>query len=178
MRFNVAQLLQEGVGARRNYSLDETFEPLPETGVTRANGEITLTHIDKGVWASGTIETNAFGTCARCLAISEYSLRFRLNEEYLPTMDIDSGAPVSKSFIDEAGEGNFALDADHTLDLTEAVRQYAIINLPMKPLCNGNCAGLCSTCGANLNDSPCNCTTKTDSRWSPLLDLLAANTKG
>ncbi len=62
MRFNVAQLLQEGVGARRNYSLDVTFEPLPETGTTRANGEITLTHMDNAVWASGPIEINAFGT--------------------------------------------------------------------------------------------------------------------
>jgi uncharacterized protein len=177
MRFNVAQLLQEGVGARRNYSLDVTFEPLPETGTTRANGEITLTHMDNAVWASGPIETNAFGTCARCLNISEYSLHFRLNEEYIPTMDIYSGAPVSDNVIDETGEGTFALEVDHTLDLTEAVRQYAIVNLPMNPLCNSNCAGLCSTCGTNLNDSHCDCTTHTDSRWSPLLDFLVTNTK-
>ena len=177
MRFNVAQLLKEGVGARRNYSLDETFEPWPETGTTRVRGEITLTSMNRGIWISGPIETNASSTCARCLTLSERSVRFRVDEEYLPTVEIDSGTPVSAQESQEAKEGTFILDSHHTLDLTEAVRQYVIINLPMKPLCHQNCAGLCSTCGANLNDHPCDCSTYADSRWSPLLDLLTADGK-
>jgi uncharacterized protein len=177
MRFNVAQLLKEGIGARRNYSLDETFEPLPETGTTKVRGEITLTSMDKGIWANGRIEANAFGICARCLTLSEYSVRFRVDEEYLPTVEIDGGAPVSAQESQEVREGAFTLDSHHTLDLAEAVRQYVIINLPMKPLCRQNCAGLCYACGANLNDRPCDCSTYADSRWSPLLDLLTADGK-
>ena len=178
MRFNVAQLLKEGIGARRNYSLDETFEPLPETGTTKVKGKISLTRMDKGIWANGPIEANASSICARCLTLSEHSVRFRVDEEYLPTVEFDSGAPISAQKSREIREDAFTLDSHHTLDLTETVRQYVVINLPMKPLCHQNCAGLCSACGANLNDRPCDCSTYTDSRWSPLLDLLAANGKG
>lgn len=175
MQFNVSQLLKEGVGSRRSYSLDETFEALPEIGTTRVRGEITLTRIDKGIWVSGPIETNASGTCSRCLAPAEFPVRFRLDDEYLPTVDIDSGAPIRVPNIED---GAFTLDSHHTLDLTEAVRQYVIINLPMKPLCRQNCAGLCSTCGANLNDHPCDCSPSPDSKWSPLRDLLTARGMG
>ena len=173
MRFNVSQLLKEGVGARRSYSLDETLEALPETGTTKVQGEITVTRIDAGIWVSGPLEANASSLCGRCLTLAEFTVRFHLDEEYLPTVEIDTGAPLKMT--EEAKEGVFTLDSHHTLDLTEAARQYVIINLPMKPLCRQNCAGLCSTCGANLNDNPCDCPTSIDSRWSPLLDLLASN---
>ena len=173
MQINVAQLLKESVGSRRSYSLDEAFEALLETGTTRIQGEIIITRIDKGVWVSGQIETNASSLCGRCLTLAEHSVSFRLDDEYLPTVEIDSGAPIRVT--EEVKEGAFTLDSHHTIDLTEAVRQYVIISLPMKPLCRQNCAGLCFTCGVNLNDTPCDCPTSTDSRWSPLLDLLAAN---
>jgi uncharacterized protein len=172
MRFNVSQLLKEGVGARRSYSLDETFEAMPETGTSRIKGEITITRIDIGVWLNGDIEANAASLCGRCLTPAEYTVRFRLDEEYLPTVEI--GACVQPRSPETVKEGTFTLDSSHTLDLTEAVWQYAIINLPMKPLCRQTCAGLCSTCGANLNDSPCDCSKSADARWSPLLNLLAA----
>jgi uncharacterized protein len=173
MRFNVSQLLKEGVGARRSYSLDETLEPLLETGTTRVKGEITVTRIDNGVWVSGHMEANASSLCGRCLTSAEYTVRFRLDDEFLPTVEMDGGAPAGAS--DDVKEDTFTLDSHHTLDLTEAARQYVIINIPMKPLCRQNCAGLCSTCGTNLNDNTCDCQNSIDSRWSPLLGLLAAN---
>ena len=46
---------------------------------------------------------------------------------------------------------------DQVLDLSEAVRQYALLALPMKPLCQEDCAGLCPQCGANLNGGSCSC---------------------
>ena len=174
MRFNVAQLMKDGVGSRRSYPLDETLEALPETGASLVRGHITLTRTDVGIWLSGPIETNALVTCSRCLNPAERSIRFSIDEEYLPTVDINSGAAIK---VPEVKDGAFTLDHNHILDLTEAVRQYAIINLPMKPLCRQDCAGLCSTCGANLNDGECACSAPVDSRWSPLLELLAVNEK-
>ena len=178
MRFNVAQLLKEGVGARRSYAIDETLEPLAETGTTRVKGSITVTRIDNGVWASGSIEANAFSACARCLTSAEHPVRFRMDEEILPTVTIDSGSPQAVKSAQAVREGLFTLDSRHNLDLTEAVRQYVIINLPMKPLCRRDCAGLCASCGVNLNDHQCGCSAGVDSRWGPLLELLAAGGRG
>jgi uncharacterized protein len=171
MRFNVAQLLKEGVGSRRSYSLDETVDTLPESGTTRVWGELVLTCTDKGIWVNGPIETNASGVCSRCLSPAQFQMRFRIDDEYLTTVEIDSGSPIN---VLEVTDGALTLDSQHTLDLTEAVRQYIIVHLPMKPLCRQGCAGLCSACGANLNDAPCTCSAARDSRWSPLLDLLTS----
>ena len=172
MRFNVSQLLKDSVGSRRSYPLDETFDALQETGTSRVRGQVTLTRTDVGVWISGPIEANAFSTCSRCLNPAECPVHFGIDEEYLTTVDIAGGGAIT---VPEVEEGAFTLDPNHILDLTEAVRQYAIINLPMKPLCRQDCAGLCFTCGANLNDGGCGCSAPVDSRWSPLLGLLAVN---
>lgn len=171
MQFNVAQLLKEGVGSRRSYSLDESFEALQETGTTRAWGKIVLTCTDKGIWVSGPVDANAFSPCSRCLNPSEHLVHFRFDEEYSPTVGIDTGAPTQ---VPEEREGTFTIDSHHILDLAEAVRQHVIVSLPMKPLCHQRCAGLCLTCGANLNEGRCVCSAHTDSRWSPLLNLLTA----
>ncbi|RMH20414.1 MAG: DUF177 domain-containing protein [Acidobacteria bacterium] len=45
------------------------------------------------------------------------------------------------------------------------------LNVPMKPLCRDDCAGLCGTCGADLNDGPCGCGAPADPRWSGLAAL-------
>ena len=43
------------------------------------------------------------------------------------------------------------------------------LNIPMKPLCRPDCAGLCPTCGADLNLGPCGCPTGgSDPRWAGL----------
>jgi uncharacterized protein len=42
----------------------------------------------------------------------------------------------------------------------------------MKPLCEENCAGLCPSCGSNLNDGPCDCKHEAiDPRWEGLQGL-------
>ena len=67
-----------------------------------------------------------------------------MEEEYLP---------LSASVEADA----FVIDESHVLDLGEAVRQYTLLALPMKPVCRETCAGLCPCCGTNLNHGPCGC---------------------
>jgi uncharacterized protein len=62
------------------------------------------------------------------------------------------------------------------LDLTEVVTQYAAISLPMKPVCRRECAGICASCGEDLNESRCTCdSSPVDSRWEALLELAASD---
>lgn len=44
-----------------------------------------------------------------------------------------------------------------TIDVKEFVRQEIILHFPPIPVCSKSCKGLCSSCGADLNDKPCNC---------------------
>lgn len=55
------------------------------------------------------------------------------------------------------------------IDLRPAIRETWLLSAPAYVQCREDCKGLCPTCGTNLNESTCNCTTtKTDPRWDAL----------
>jgi uncharacterized protein len=44
-----------------------------------------------------------------------------------------------------------------------------IVELPMAPVCRGDCRGLCPVCGADRNDTDCgHGDTPADPRWAAL----------
>jgi len=55
------------------------------------------------------------------------------------------------------------------IDITEDVRQTALLSVPLKLLCHAGCRGLCPQCGKNLNKESCACTgDASDGRWEAL----------
>jgi uncharacterized protein len=45
--------------------------------------------------------------------------------------------------------------------------------VPMAPICDPGCRGICPQCGKNLNEGPCACAAEPpDTRWAKLADLL------
>lgn len=134
MKINVAQQLKEPVGSVRHYEVNETSEdgfPI--------HGEVQLLRTNRSILATGSLTTTARCECSRCLEQFDYPLSMEIEEEYFLTRDAVSGLPITPPT--EAGA--FLIDENHILDLGEAVRQYTIITLPMKPVCRQNCAGLC-----------------------------------
>jgi uncharacterized protein len=66
---------------------------------------------------------------------------------------------------------------DGVIDLAELVREQLYLALPMKPLCQEACRGLCSECGTNLNSGACACTHDwEDPRLAPLKALARNKT--
>jgi uncharacterized protein len=117
----------------------------------------------------GELYTKVELTCSRCLSLFKYPVKINFEEEYIPTIDITNG--VSLSSPEEPG--SFVIDEHHVIDLTEAIRQYTLLTMPMKPLCREDCAGLCQGCGQSLNQGPCHCPPQAiDARWSELSKLL------
>jgi len=130
---NVATLLKEPVGSRRDYDLGEI---ICEPGTTR--GKLTLTHTGRGVLVRGEVTAEVELTCSRCLEDFCYTLTFPAEEEFLRTVD-DAGSMTHPRPEDSGG---FALGSDNTLDIGEFIRQYTLLNLPMKPLCRPDCTGI------------------------------------
>jgi uncharacterized protein len=63
--------------------------------------------------------------------------------------------------------------SDFRVDITEPIRQVLILAVPLKPLCAETCRGLCASCGANLNETGCDCKRdNTDPRWEGLKGFL------
>ena len=151
MQINVSQQLKAPVGAARNYELSETTEVAGSESTVK--GQVKLTRTDRGILASVALHTEVEVTCSRCLISYNYPLSLNIEEEYFPVTDTVTGAPIP--LPDEPG--CFTIDEHYLLDLSGAINQYALLTIPMKPLCRKDCAGLCPNCGHNLNDGPCNC---------------------
>ncbi len=166
LQINVSQQLKAPIGSKRVYQVDEKVDIAGSDCLVQ--GEIELVRADRSILATGTLQTEIELTCSRCLSLFGYPLTIHFEEEYFPTIDVFSGAPLPQS--DEPD--SFTIDEHNILDLTEAIRQYALLAIPIKPLCAEDCAGLCPTCGANLNEVSCSCPPKAaDPRWAELKKL-------
>jgi len=155
MQINVAQLLKWPVGTTRIHPIDND-QPLrldQEHAITVTGGRVRLDRIDTGVLARGDMDGLVDMECGRCLEVFQAQLHVHFEEEFAPSIEIHSGAPLPPPQDDLI----FTIDENHILDLSEALRQNVIVSLPIQPICRTNCAGLCPTCGSNRNEQSCNC---------------------
>jgi uncharacterized protein len=170
MQIDVSQLLKGHVGFTRDYDVDEVVDISGADSIVK--GEVTLIRTDTGILAKGTLYTDVEVTCSRCLMPFSCPLTLHIEEEYFPTVDVLTGEQLGEPEDSES----FNIDEYQVLDLSEAIRQYGVTALPMKPLCRENCAGLCTECGKNLNLGACDCPQQEiDSRWAKLKELLPVN---
>jgi uncharacterized protein len=155
MQINVAQLLKWPEGTTRIHPID-TDQPLPldeESTVALTSGRVRLDRIESGILARGDVEGVVDMECSRCLEPFQAPIRVHFEEEYAPSIDVTSGAPLPPPDDDMT----FSIDENHILDLSEAIRQNIIASLPIQPICKTDCAGLCPICGNNRNEQPCDC---------------------
>lgn len=160
MLFNVSQLLREPVGSTRRFSLEQ--DPPVHHGsvlLTRTPGGV-LVHVDADV----IIEDR----CSRCLVPFGYPAHVRFDEIYVQQVDVMTGARLEQAEDPDA----FLIALNHTIDITEAVRQYTEVAAAMQPLCRPDCPGICPECGQDLSIAPCRCDrAPADPRWAALAAL-------
>ena len=168
MELNVSQLLMEPSGSRREYDLDDWLSLDEGHRDLIVRGRVSLLRTNKSVWVSAGLRSALKRQCGRCLVEYSHAIDFQLEEEYVPTLNPLTGGRVPPP---SDGSDYYLIDENHTLDLTEPVREYIIMSEPMKPLCSQGCAGLCANCGSDLNVEKCGCGEPIDPRWAALLDL-------
>jgi uncharacterized protein len=157
VKLNVAQLMKSPVGTTREYDLEETLREVEDQKLTRpVRVHLHLTRINDGLLARGDVDTGLTAECSRCTEPSEQPLSFRFEEQFRPTIDIATGQPL-KDDDEDPGGPVYTIDANHTMDVDEVLRQGIVIETPMHPLCRPDCLGLCPRCGANLNLGACDC---------------------
>ena len=164
MRINVAELLKEPVGSSRRCQIDES---VGKEGIASIKGNVSLTRTSYSILVKGAMIANVTETCCRCLNPIDCTVGFGLDEEFFRRVDIPSDlASAGKA------DGSTTIDENNELDLSEVMGQYTLLAMPTKPLCRPDCAGLCSSCGHDLNQCPCQCSSGTsDQRWSKLVRL-------
>lgn len=177
MQYNVAQLLRAPTGTVRRREIDEPaaeVQALLDGDGIRAHGplqgSVTLMQTTDSILVTGALETTVELVCDRCLTPFETEVTLQMEENFRPTIDVESGAALPPVKGEELAT---LIDEQHILDLSEVVRQMILLEAPMHPVCRPDCKGLCPRCGQNLNEGQCDCETEiVDPRWSKLQSLL------
>ena len=172
MRYNVAQLIKEGIGASRHHDIVGDLYDIDgnNPGPVHVEGKVRLLRTIEGVLAVGSARMALAFECRRCLELADAEVTFEFEEEYVPSIDVETGVklPIGEEYGPEV-----VIDEHHILDLTEVLRQYAVTTTAELDLCRPDCKGLCPECGANRNLETCACDLSwVDPRFATLAKLL------
>ena len=126
---------------------DPTFEGLDLglDGPLSVRGRLQATSEGEFYWQA-TLIGAIRATCRRCLA----DLVCAVETEVGVMFSTDPDAADDPSVYPVAEESR-------TVDVRTAVREELALSAPAYALCREDCAGLCPTCGADLNAGPCGC---------------------
>lgn len=132
--------------------------------------------VDKGdlpgeYFVEGSSNFTADLSCARCVEpypfahASTFHVRFRPR----PALSGDENEEVE---IGDAEELDVEFYTDRTIPLKDLALEQVQLSIPMKPLCDESCLGLCPVCGANRSREACQCEMSiVDDRWDALRGL-------
>jgi len=122
----------------------------------------TVTNTGAGIVVSGTVEVDVRAQCSRCLR--DFVLTVTGDVEGFYVM------PGAERDLPDEQEHGFVRQG--SADIIEAVLSALALELPFAPLHAIDCAGICPTCGADLNESECSCAPPESSSPFALLKAL------
>jgi uncharacterized protein len=135
MKVQIDQIRPEGL------TIEAKLDPKElalDTEIAAVQGPLALTarlqRVNDVVQARMSIMGLIKLVCCRCL------------EDYTVAVDTDFDVdyPLEKGI--------------RTIDLDPDIRDYILLDYPIKPLCKEDCKGLCPKCGQNLNSvTKCDC---------------------
>ncbi|MGZ4449790.1 MAG: YceD family protein [Nocardioides sp.] len=126
--------------------------------------DLRIEAVMEGVLVTGTATAALEGECVRCLEPLEDDLSATFQELFVYDTP---GQELSPEEDDEVSTLQ-----DDLLDLEPLLRDAVVLALPFQPLCEDDCPGLCTECGARLADDPEHShEAAIDPRWAGLTEL-------
>ncbi|MBD2759161.1 DUF177 domain-containing protein [Yimella sp. cx-573] len=127
--------------------------------------DLRIESVMEGVLVSGSARATATGACVRCLD----PVHEEVNVEF---QELFAYADRAAHHQEVAGDDEDLQTLDGDLaDLEPVLRDAVVPTLPFQPVCQPDCPGLCSECGARLADDPTHHHDVIDPRWSALAGL-------
>ena len=159
-RINVGFIIHEETG----YSHEIPFEldriKLDDLELQDLTGEVIIGRTPQGLIVQGKFSADTKLECVRCLREFDFSLNWDITDLY---------AFNKKSL----SESELLVPDDAHIDLAPLIREYALLEIPISPLHDPHCKGLCPECGQDLNIWDCgHRPQEDDSPFAKLKDLL------
>jgi len=102
------------------------------------------------VYISGIQHVELSDVCSRCAERFPFSVSKRIALTFIPAVN------TMEAPIQDEDDGVFMYE-EGLIDLFPALMESVFLDIPIKPLCDEACRGLCPQCGTNRNLSPCSC---------------------
>ena len=142
-RLNVGFIVHQEVGYKRDFPFEfEQIQISDDLDLRHFEGVVTIGRTPQGLIVQAEFSAETSLECVRCLNELEHSLDWNLTELY--------------AFKENSlSESDLLLPEDAHIDLQPLIREYALLEFPINPICKSTCKGLCSVCGEDLNQSDC-----------------------
>jgi uncharacterized protein len=143
LRLNVGFIIHENIGYSRDFPLDfPSIQLAPDLDLKDLRGVARVTRAAQGLLVQVRMQALIETACVRCLKGFDLPLSIDFTELYAftPNSVTDSGL-----LVPENGK----------IDLEPIVRDEMFLAIPISPLCDPECKGLCPVCGNNLNETTC-----------------------
>ena len=142
---SVAPVLRHAVAIQR----EQLSGPIPDLVVcgstvpedSEVAVDVALEAAHPGVLVSGVVRAPWVGECRRCLGAAGGQIVAEVRELFEP-----DGDP----------ETTYALEGEQ-VDFEAMARDAILCELPLAPLCQPGCRGLCPVCGGDRNLDECRC---------------------
>ena len=118
--------------------------------------------------ADGTAKVALDLNCSRCLDPYPFAITSPLHVRFRPRPE---GSGEENEEVEIAGEEELDVEfySGRSVPLRDLAVEQIQLTIPMKPLCDENCLGLCPKCGVNRSRERCNCDeSPADARWGAL----------
>jgi uncharacterized protein len=142
-RINVGFIIHEEIGVHHEFPFEfEKIRLADDLELQNFNGLVEVGRTPQGLLVQGKFSGRMTLECARCLKEFNQLLVWSLTELYA----------FNEKSVSDSG---LILPEDAQIDLESLVREYALLEVPINPLHDPNCKGLCTVCGQDLNIKDC-----------------------
>lgn len=170
--FNVVGLLREPRGTTRDYRLRDHYVSLgPDVELAGPlDADLRLQRTNRGILVRGEVRGPLRRTCARCNDAFVEEVRAPIGEEFVPSIDPETGVALGPADPDDTV---LRINAHHEIELDPVLHDELALTEPMHPLCRPDCPGLCPECGERLgSEHVAHADTEIDPRLAGLAVLL------
>ncbi|HRX42094.1 MAG TPA: DUF177 domain-containing protein [Clostridia bacterium] len=107
--------------------------------------DLKIEYFEGMIIVTGVVSGEYHAVCGRCLADIDGKFNIDFRENFMHASEMTDESDDYYKY-----EGGY-------IELAAPLIDNILLDLPSVMLCSGDCKGLCSSCGRNLNDGECSC---------------------